>query len=340
MERQIMWQYSKARLCIFAGTLTVASLAGTAGAQLVHGDLSGLPGPAFSRFASGHGVMPLTGTSAVPIFNDIVPGLDPGYMESAGGGFPVWGGAPIYYDTPTPIFGQPITIPVTGTFAYNAAPAPAFGFGGAAVAASPRPTGGVAMTTWNVTDDSPVGGAQASIGLYTHTVDYVNTGPGRVITVGHGIATSFTLSQPGDYSCLGINSLFQVGTGIGDNFVETARFAPSEIYMASDGLGGLADVDSGGNGPGLTLLAPNFGLWIQWSTVSFFVPENGVIRMIAGMSNFLDPSSMSLIDFPLEYVDQLGELNFVASSNANLIVPSPGSVVVLLGGVFLLRRRR
>ena len=196
------------------------------------------------------------------------------------------------------------------------------------------------MTAWNVTDDSPVGGPQASTGLYTHTVDYVNTGPGRVITVGHGVASSFTLSTPGDYTCLGINSLFQVGTGLGDNFVESGRFAPTQIYMASDGFGGLADVDSGGNGPGLTLLTPNTGLWIQWSTTSFFVPQNGVIRMIVGLSNFLDPSSMELIDFPLEYADQLGELNFLASSNANLIVPSPGSAVVLIGGLWMMRRRR
>ncbi len=300
------------------------TIAGVSHAQFVHAAVFGLPPiglPQGSAFATAHGTYPTAGVSAVPIFTNVVPGVDAGYMRTPGGGFPVWNPAFVFVSSPTPIPNVPAYVGPGGSLTWITAAQPAFGFGGASTVAAPTLNGGVAVTTFLASDTGALGGT-VTANLFTTATDYVNTGPAAVFALGHGTSVRVTLGAPGDFACVGLNMLIEVGTGIGSNFVPTGNFNPPRLYMGTDGAGGLADVSSPGAGPGLVLLAPNIVRWTRWSTVPVFVPAGATVRLSGSIIGFLDPAGFEFDEIPPEmFPAGTMDLGMLASTNAVQLLP-------------------
>jgi hypothetical protein len=255
----------------------------------------------------------------------------PGVLLSPGGNFngvnynfnPVNSGATFFPFTQNNYPSSPDTLTLFQNYPVNTSafvqPANPFGFSIAKANTMLTPLG-IQFNGISLADNNPVGNGLASLLEIGDYMDYTN-GPvaQNNVPLGVGISAKFTLNQRGAEAAIGVDSVVQVGTGLGLNFVATQTIFFQQIVGGFDGFNGFDNVNpilgpvtmngafqadnNGDNNIALftgtafplgAINVPAFGTMREYQTVTLYGDPMGIDNVVADM-DVPEPSSLGLL---------------------------------------------
>lgn len=264
-----------------------------------------------------------------------------GALKQPGFGFPATTGLTAM-DVDTGAVGLTANVPI---FLNTAANLP-LGFGGATTTMVGLGSGraGLAATNFTLIDAGPDG--SASTNTWGGSVDYINnSGFAQVGRFGHFISAHGT-APLGGYLAVGVKSLIEVdsGGGTGAGFTPDAFWEPLPIIMAFDGVG----VGNAGD----FIQADYFRYLVSGQNVTFSgisvspvlnIPNGWSIRIHGTTSLIADPQATMDFDMlPADLLAEAPQFNWGngSSTDANLLMPEPGTLSLLGIAAFAVMGRR